>query len=430
MISNVLKQAGRIKKICIVTNAPICCNPRVVKEADAFATAGFHVSVVAAQHASWVVEWDLKLSQGKKWEFHAFRYDRSNFKTTYRWLKSLLRQKAFLKMAETITFEGSVAELAYGRLHTELLKLACKQRADLYIGHNPQALGVVCKTAEKTRALAAYDFEDYYLGQFTEEQHKSLSFRLLSYLEAKYLPRLVYTTASSLGIAHAIEEQSRILKPVEIYNVFPWLDRLSLDGLIKDRQGPELSIYWFSQIISLDRGLLDVIRASAFLSKPVQIHLRGHISSAVKNEILSLMGQSLLKHKLFFHEPVEPHELLSRAVEHDVGLSSELNYLANRDLCVTNKLFIYLLAGIAVAATNTKGQRTVLNTCSDSGFLYPIGDYKSLAKLLQTYIDFPDILKKSKEAALRAAKDRWNWEMESQRLISLVQSISSRPPIL
>src|SRR4051794_36649247 len=61
----------RRKRICIVTNAPISQNPRVVKEADALSAAGHDVTVVFAQHADWTRAFDESMVAKASWRAHA-----------------------------------------------------------------------------------------------------------------------------------------------------------------------------------------------------------------------------------------------------------------------------------------------------------------------------------------------------------------------
>jgi len=191
---------------------------------------------------------------------------------------------------------------------------------------------------------------------------------------------------------------------------------------VKDRQSQGLSLYWYSQVVGLDRGLQDIIRALPLLSGEVWLHVRGRVSNEVRTELLRLAAEHSVAGKIVFHQTVPPIELLSRTSEHDVGLALEQNANENKNLTVANKVFFYLLAGLAVAATGTTGQRAILRSCPDAGFLYSPGDYQSLAAGLQRYINSPALLAAAKKAALQAARDRWNWEIESQQLVSLVRA--------
>ena len=63
----------------------------------------------------------------------------------------------------------------------------------------------------------------------------------------------------------------------------------------------------------------------------------------------------------------------------------------------------------------------MMQTCPDAGFLYPPGDYQALAKGLQELINSPDLLKRRKKAALETAEEKWNWEIEEKKFITLVK---------
>jgi len=54
---------------------------------------------------------------------------------------------------------------------------------------------------------------------------------------------------------------------------------------------------------------------------------------------------------------VDGDDLLSRIAEHDIGFAGEMPHCRSRDLTVTNKILQYLLAGLAVVASGTAGQR-------------------------------------------------------------------------
>jgi glycosyltransferase involved in cell wall biosynthesis len=95
-----------------------------------------------------------------------------------------------------------------------------------------------------------------------------------------------------------------------------------------------------------------------------------------------------------------------------VGLALEQPVSQNRLRTVTNKLFFYMLAGLAVAATDTPGQRGVMETLPQAGFTYRPGDHAALARGLQRYLDEPEALARAREAALEAARSRYCWERE------------------
>jgi glycosyltransferase involved in cell wall biosynthesis len=391
-----------------------------MKEADALTEWGFDVRVVASEHIPWTVHWDAELMHGRKWKLQAVRWDSAALKARRTYLVSGLKQRVFQLLAGAGFYDHGLAERAYCRLYGEQLELACEQRAELYIAHNPQALPVAAAAARQYSTRFAFDAEDFHRGEFTRDSQNSTAFRLLNYLEQKYLPACAYVSSPSNQISDQLARHYGIEMPLTIHNCFPLADRFKLDGKTLDRQGKHLSLYWYSQIIGLDRGIQDVIRAASLINRPVQIHLRGDISDTVRDNLLTLAREYSVADRIFFHRIVRPAELLSRAVEHDVGLALEPPHTENKELTVSNKLFTYLLAGLAIAATDTDGQRCILESLNGAGFLYRSGDYSSLAGQLQRMVENPEVLSRHKEAALRAAKGRWNWEIEGARLVEFI----------
>src|SRR5206468_12402248 len=133
------------------------------------------------------------------------------------------------------------------------------------------------------------------------------------------------------------------------------------------------------------------------LGGPVQIHLRGSVGRSVRQALEALAQECGIGERLFFHAQVSPAELLSRTAEHDVGLALEQGQTLNRAICTTNKLFFYMLAGIAVVATDVPGHSSILNQSPGAAVAYTPGDYRALASHLERW--------RMNRAALDGAKE-------------------------
>lgn len=409
-----------MKRISIVTPGSLSSNPRVVKEADALAAAGNRVRVVYMQDLEQHVVFDAKVTADRPWDSAAIRWTAEAWRPRLLRYRTGVRQAICCRLARWGCFREPVAELANARMYYEMIDAVCREPADLIIAHYIPALSVGCRAARRMRVPLAFDAEDDHYGEFSAEEQGSLPARLVDYLQAKYLPHCAYVSTASEGIADALVERYRIESATPIHNVFAWSERARLDGATKDRRGPGLSLFWFSQVIGLNRGLQDVIRAAGLLRGDVQVHIRGTLRPDVKASLEELARQHSVRGRVFFHASVPPHELLSRTAEHDVGMAVEQPVSRNRLQTCTNKVFLYMLAGLAVAATDTPGQRRILQSTPEACFLYPPGDFQALAIQLQRYVDQPRLLQSAKQAALAAARDRWNWERESERLLELV----------
>lgn len=411
----------RRPRVCLVTPGPISCNPRIVKEADALGAAGCDVRVVSSQHAAWLVPWDRELAAGRPWSHEPLYWgDTDGWPRALRYYSGA-RQLLCRTLARAGVFHAPVAELAGSRLYREQLAAVLRVPSDLIIAHYPPALPVACRAAARLGVPVAFDAEDDHVGEFPYGQENCYGARLVRHLEATYLPRCRYVTAASEGIADALAARYGIARPTPIHNVFPWADRETLDGQVRDRNGPGLSVCWYSQTIGLDRGLQDAIRAAGLVRGPLELHFRGKCLPEVRSALMDLAQQCGVAGRVHLHAPVPPQELLSRVAEHDVGLALEQPVSPNRMATATNKIFFYLLAGLAVVASDTPGQRAIMDSCPQSGFVYAPRDHQALARHLQQLVDSPALLQDTRQAALEVARERWNWETESETLIGLVK---------
>lgn len=413
------------RSICLVTSIHIAHNPRLVKEANALQAAGYRVRAVATQLDPLFAARDEQLVAPLAWAYDPLRALPTNAAGQGLHRLSYWRTQLFRRLVSRLTLRFGAAERALGRLYPELRRQAQAQPADLFIAHNVDALPAAYAAARRWGARLGFDAEDLHVGEFGVAERRLHHYRLITHIEARYIGRCDYVSAPSALIAEALEQRYGIARPLVIHNVFPWADRATLDCQVKDRRGPGLSLYWYSQVISLKRGLTDAIRALALLQPQVQLHLRGLLRPS-DHEAITALAQSLgVADRIIFHQSVPPGELLSRAVEHDVGLALEpgLSHSLNNALTVSNKLFFYLLAGLAVAATDTPGQRGIMELVPQVGALYAPGDHHALAAILRGWQDAPGALRSAQRAALAAARERWSWEHEQQVLLDRVAGL-------
>jgi glycosyltransferase involved in cell wall biosynthesis len=98
-----------------------------------------------------------------------------------------------------------------------------------------------------------------------------------------------------------------------------------------------------------------------------------------------------------------------------VGLAVEQTTPLNRALCLTNKIFTYLLAGLAVVVTDTPGQGPLGRELADAAILYKPGDVATLATGLRRWAKDKNELRKAKLASWQAACRRWHWEHPQEK---------------
>lgn len=422
----VSQRRGRRKRICIVGLGSISQNPRVIKEADSLAAAGHDVVVLFVQQLAWAREMDRRIAELAKWRAEIVDISPTVSGRVRRWITAL-QLRLFLRLCRWTT-RFPVAELGYSRYFLPLLWRAIRHRSDLYIGHYTGSLPVVAWAARWTGAKFAFDFEDFHRGEAYPATAESLQAKLLAALEDRYLPSASFVTAASWGIAEEVVKTTGLPAPQTVLNVFPWSDRAHLPTPKTRSPNAALSLYWFSQIASLDRGLQDIIGALPLMRERAELHIRGDDLNGSIEVLRRLAQQCGVSERVHFHSIVPPDELLAGAAEHDIGLCLEVPATANKDACISNKLFLYMLAGIAIIASRTRGQSDVLNASPGIGSLYDSGDVAALARLLDRFAADRDLLIRTKAGALAAARERWNWERESATVVDIVDRLFAASP--
>ena len=184
---------------------------------------------------------------------------------------------------------------------------------------------------------------------------------------------------------------------------------------------PAPSIHWYSQTLGQGRGLEDLLASLPHIKHAVEIHLRGQSTNDFQEWLRKRLPEAW-RARVFVHDLISNDELLSRIAEHDIGFAGEMKYCRSRDLTVTNKILHYLLAGLAVVASDTVGQCEVAEQACGAVRIYPSGDPQALAEKLNALLASTDELQSAKAAALKAAEQTFCWERQSPVLLQSVNS--------
>ena len=406
-------------KICLLTPTQPSINPRLVKEADALAEAGHQVHVLCSHTVPWADHSDEILLRSRRWTCSYVGGDPGSAR--YWW--SRVRHGMLRRFPQAWKLAREWARGALSRVTPELQAAAFESDADLYIAHYVGALTAAGAVAKKKGALLAFDAEDFESGYYDYQTGPRPIDFLTEEVERQYLPQCRYVTAASPGIAAAYATKYGIPKPTSILNVFPLANRPRQFRETKP-DGP-LRLYWFSQTIGPGRGLENVIHAMGMLRDcDIEFHVRGRCASGYGERLRQVARDSELdRTKIIFCPPAPADDMIRLSDEYDVGLALEQPASPNRDLCLTNKIFSYLLAGNAVAATSTTGQKPIVETLGPAGFLYEPGDSAALARGLRVWHDDRSELQRARQAAWSLGAHRFNWDLEKKTLVEVVNGI-------
>lgn len=407
------------RTICLVTTGHLSTNPRLVKEAEALAEAGYSVRVIATRFLEWADSTDRQLDD-RPWKTVTVPF--GPLATRPRRIAQSVRRRLAGLVMDAAPRSTWLANRSIHYVVPELTRRAVAAQADLYIAHNLAALPAASMAADARNVPLGFDAEDFHRGELPDDSENSRALRTVRLLEETYIPRCQYVTAASGGIAEAYQKALGIDRPTVILNVFPLSDRnvpVPVAELAREKPKGSRSLHWFSQTIGAGRGLEDAVRALPELPGDVVLTLRGAWAAGYERELRGLAESLGVGRRVLALPPCPPAEIVRRTEEHDVGLALEVSETVNRDLCVTNKLFTYMLAGRPVLATATTGQAQVCSDLPEATHMYLSGEVASFANGARSLLASPT----ARRAALEAASHRYNWDHEKATFLDVVRNV-------
>lgn len=395
-------------RVCILCPHHISAQPRSLREADTLHQAGYQVRVVSRTLTPEGAAADRTLMARRGWRLDAVELRRGS--APREWLAAHLISRAAGGVGRVAPFPALAARALVPGVGA-VIRRAAAAPADLYIGHTQVMLRPAAVAAARAGARYAFDCEDLLDRSGTDDG------AAVRRVEAAHVPGAAFVTAASAPMAAALERSTGRSDIAVLHNVPPLSSRGEITPPSTTGGRRPLRLHWFSQTIGPGRGIEDAVRSLPDLNG-VELHLRGRIPQDYRSRLLSLADRAA--DRLYFL-PLAPHDSLIPSMSgFDVGLALERPAHPNYALTITNKVFAYLMAGLAVLATDTPGQRAVLEGTGGAA-LYPAADLVKFCDVVRSWRDDADRLWRDRRSAWKLASDRFNWDTESGRYLELVQ---------
>jgi len=397
-----------MKTICVITAGHVSTCPRMLKAADSFRRAGYQVRVVSTNFEPWATEADRQLSADRELNWTVVDYSRASANGVR--LLSGVRfriARRLAKLAGPQRMPPAVLGRATGRVFPELVRAACAQPADFFYGGG-NALIAAEAAARQIHVPFAVDLEDLHSGECrTDSVEGRQANALAEAAERRVFRQAAFVTTASDGIADAYEEKYG-RRPLVTNNTFPLPQR---QPDFSSRNGSALRFYWFSQSIGRGRGLEEFVQAAGLAGIRCELHLRGKPLGVYLAGLRELAARSAPNLTIVHHDPAPPDQMIELCRGFDVGLALEqTDDSRSRALCLSNKAFTYILAGLAVVFTDTPGQRRLALDLGTGALLYKSGDVRVLADGLKAWAEDETRLLAARKAAWAAACRRWHWQ--------------------
>lgn len=172
---------------------------------------------------------------------------------------------------------------------------------------------------------------------------------------------------------------------------------------------------------ALNRGLEQLTESARYLPKNVEINFRAIRDPLVESRIEKVIKKYALQNQVKILEPVPMDEMVQAAKDFDIGVVPYIPFHTDYLLCTPNKLFEYMMAGLALAVSDLPVLRYFV-TRNKNGVLFNPRSPKSIAKAINALMADPVKLGKMKQNSLESVK-KLNWENEQEKLISLYKQL-------
>ncbi len=402
------------KKILILSSSHLCRNPRVVKEATTLGAADYEVTVMGVSTVPRFEQMDRDLMRGRP-------FARVSLDCMPATQGSGLRR--FVQRASTWTARAALRHLRIESAGTlgparALCRMARDFPADLTIAHTEIPLWAASRLMRDGRRVAV-DFEDWYSEDLLEDDRRTRPLRLLRKAEAFALRHAAFVSVPSISMAAALMNTYGGSRPLVLRNTvpLPLLTRSAQPGA-----SPAPILAWFSQTIGPGRGLEQFFAAWSRTKHPSRVVLigderPGYVASLLANVTAERRAQVQVR------PLVTPDELTAMLAGYDIGLALEPATPRNKDVTISNKVFQYLAAGLALVASETTGQREVLTAEPGCGLLVPLDQPDVFSAQLDQLLGDPARLRACQQAARDAAEREYCWERDAPRLLKAVARI-------
>jgi len=400
------RRSTSVYTICVVTSFPAAREPRapkhVVAALEAFPTAEVYFVDMEAveEHLG-----DPEELHGRS-RLHRITLSVPTRKSrllgwAYRRILSFLAMK-FYSMTNRVT-PAVLSPRAVG-----LVRCLRKIDADLYIAHNIDTLLPTAISAHANQARLIFDCMEFYSDM--GDSQTELECAAVAQIEAATLPCCDLVLATSESLSEALRDTYKILAPLALLNVPPIVRTLPARAPCAG-----LRLYWRNSVIGFgQRGLDDALVALTLLPAEVVLFLQGRLPLDGGRELRLRIAELGLTRRVTILAPYSPGQAVAEAAVHDVGLCVERRGPANHEYTVSNKLFDYMMAGLAVIVPDLDGlTRTV--RYAKSGLIFKAGSPQSLAEQILTLYREPKLLAAFATASRAYGLSVGNVENEMQK---------------
>jgi len=310
-----------------------------------------------------------------------------------------------------------------------ILRISLKEHADIYHFHDPELLLPAWQIKLLTGRPIIYDVhENYPQDILTKEWIPGPLRRLVSALFRVFENTAVRGMDGVVVVNTHLEERFRGKARVVRVANYSRLDNHVPSGREPGRAEPGARPYFvYAGRVSDDRGIYECLQALESLEEQeAEIFCAGRIGHVANGQLRALLEHSQSQ-RPFKYLGLLPYEAIPPLFEG--ALAGLLCFLPtpNNVLGTPNKLFEYMSAGIPVIASDFPFIREVVEE-ADCGLLVQPDDVEQIAAAMARLLHEPQEAARMGQNGLRAAREKYTWQAEEKKLLSLYETLLGTAP--
>jgi glycosyltransferase involved in cell wall biosynthesis len=310
-----------------------------------------------------------------------------------------------------------------------ILRIALREKAELYHVHDPELLPVCMLIRIATGRPAIYDVhENYPEDILTKEWIPDPLRQLVSAIFRAFEDQAVRLMDGVVVVNQHLEQRfahkTRVATVRNYSRLEPFLES---EGRTSRNDSRTIPYFVYAGRVSDDRGIHECLRALESLGDTgARLFCAGRIGH-VSNETLRGLLQDRQPDKFFKYLGLLPYEEIPGLFRKALAGLLCFQPTPNNLLGTPNKLFEYMSAGIPVIASDFPFIREVVED-ADCGLLVQPDDPGQIASAMDHLLHHPEVAARMGENGLRAARERYNWQLEERKLLSLYDEVLGKPP--
>lgn len=302
-----------------------------------------------------------------------------------------------------------------------VFKLAKDTKADLYHFHDPELLPVGVMLRIFTKKPVIFDVHEHYPNAIMSKKYLKkwlknpirIAYELTERISLPIISGVIYTTEE-------VGERYQSYNSCKIEN-YPLAEMFTPSKKINKNEDSLLYLGGITPI----RGIEELIEGFEIASKlrpNAKLMFVGSFeSNSFEKKIHEKVREYQLEDKIEFKGKVPYEQIEEYLSMTKIGIIPYLP-VPNHLVCLPNKLFEYMAAGVAVIASDFPHYRKVVES-SNSGLLVNPERPQSLANAMLTLLEDSSLTKQMGSNGKKAFTETYNWNSEEERLLAFYKKL-------